>query len=176
MDIKKLPQSSLLFVLAGLMFEFFDYRVNGIDLIFDTLGVVLVLIGLFKLATANRSFFIARNLKFVQLPLAIALDFNLNFEYDLTLTLLSYLFFTIFAIVSLYFLCKGIAISAAKANIPELSVLTMERYLIFVLLSITNFMFKFMPDFTLIADISLIIAYVLILALIYRAKLVLWND
>ncbi len=165
-----LPQGALSLIFWGLLMSFFDFRINGLDLIPDTIGVILVLRGLSRLKEVNRCFAAAISLYGILLPMSVFDDLSWPiFGSGFFAILVAFVFFVL-DLVALYYLCSGIAGFAALSGLEDLSRTIMQRYTIYgVLVSLTYCLMFLLPSLAIAGMICGLVAYILVLSVIRTA-------
>lgn len=152
-----------------------DLRINGVDLLPDIIGYILIFIGLGMLADRNDNFYKAKVIAFPLIFLAILDIYQINVSLDRagTFGILISIITTIINLVMVYRICIGISQEANKVNDIELESKAIKSWKLYLIYNII-FLIMFIPGLMQIAFILVfilsIIAYVVILRLLNTAS------
>lgn len=116
-------RSGFMFVFWGLFLVFLDFRINGLDLLPDFAGYILIAIGFNELTNYHSNFETARIFSIVLIVLSlftlIKFDQGPGFHFNPILSLIQTAYMII-DLLMIWFMCNGIAALATAKNNPSL--------------------------------------------------------
>ncbi|WP_427340742.1 hypothetical protein [Caloranaerobacter sp. DY30410] len=158
----------------------FDFRLNGVDIIPDFIGFILIYFGLQKLVEKNNNFELAKNLAF---PLIFISVFDIyqiqkpgiNIITMSGIGLIIGAVFTILSLIMVYRICLGISEMANGRSENELATKSMNRWTLYLInqiiiwfILLTSFVFK--NTLTILALTVIIISFVVYILMLMLFK------
>lgn len=132
----------------------FDFRFNGVDIIPDFIGFILIYFGLQKLVEKNNNFELAKNLAFPLIFISVFDIYQIQKPENNIITmsgigLIIGVVFTILNLIMVYRICLGISEIANERSENELATKSMNRWTLYLInqiiiwfMSLTSFVFK----------------------------------
>ncbi len=166
----------------------FDFRFNGVDIIPDFIGFILIYFGLQMLAEKNNNFESAKSLAFPLIFISVFDIYHIQ-KPGINITTMSWIgliigvVFTILNLIMVYRICLGISEMANERSENELATKSMNRWTLYLInqiiiwfISLTSFVFdNTLASLALPLIIFALIVYILMLVLFKEAENTLVN-